>query len=79
MLVCLCRLLGISLRDRVRNEDIRQKTGTTRISEYIKRNRSNGLHTSADYHQTAYHSKLCYTDTVKADLEADHENDRPPK
>ena len=36
----------------------------------LRDNRSNGLHT--DYHQTAYHSKLCYTHTVKADLEADH-------
>ena len=45
----------------------------------LRDNRSNGLHTSADYHRTAYYSRICYTDTVKADLEADHENDGPKK
>ena len=36
-MACLRRIIGISLRDRVRNEDIRQRTGTTPILEYIKR------------------------------------------
>ena len=42
-MACLRRILGISLRDRVRNENIRERTGTIPILEYIKRQQIKGL------------------------------------
>ena len=42
-MACLRRILGISLRDRVRNENIRQRIGTIPILEYIKRQQIKGL------------------------------------
>ena len=36
-MACLRRILGISLRDRLWNENITQRTGTIPILEYIKR------------------------------------------
>ena len=34
---CLRRMLGISIRDRIRNEDIRKRVGTTPVLNFIKK------------------------------------------
>uniref|UniRef100_A0A0B7BLT6 Uncharacterized protein n=1 Tax=Arion vulgaris TaxID=1028688 RepID=A0A0B7BLT6_9EUPU len=34
---CLHRMLGVSRRDRFRNEDIRKKMGTTSVLNFIKK------------------------------------------
>jgi len=38
---CLRRILGVSLKDRIRNEDIRKMVGTTPILTYIKKQQVN--------------------------------------
>uniref|UniRef100_A0A0B7BQC2 Uncharacterized protein n=1 Tax=Arion vulgaris TaxID=1028688 RepID=A0A0B7BQC2_9EUPU len=34
---CLRRMLGVTRRDRLRNEDIRKKVGTTSVLNFIKK------------------------------------------
>ena len=34
---CLRRILGVTRKDRIRNEEIRKRVGTTPILKYIKR------------------------------------------
>jgi hypothetical protein len=79
---CLRRILGVTRRDRIRNEDIRKRVGTTPILniEHTSRdNRLSGLVTSAECHQTANDKWQCYKDTTATKQGDDHVKDGPLK
>jgi hypothetical protein len=74
---CLRRILGVTRRDRIRNEEIRKRVITMPILTYIKRQQVKWFgHVSR---MPANHKWQCYKDTTATKQGDDHVKDGPLK
>jgi hypothetical protein len=68
-------MLGISIIDRIRNEDIRKRVRTTPVLNFIKKQQGQMVE-ACDQTTTKW---PCYTTIADTKLELDHKNDGPTK
>jgi hypothetical protein len=75
----LRRILGVTRRDRIRNEEIRKRVGTTPILTYIKRQRVKWFGHVSRMPSNRNHKWQCHKDTTATKQGDDHVKDGPLK